>query len=101
MKSISISRRSKVLNQLLQQARQQDVLLESPDGEQFVLVKLSATRSLKDIQAFVVGDTDDFAEEVRLTRENAGLMEFLDRRAAQSKPGSGTSLEELRRRLNG
>jgi hypothetical protein len=77
---------------------------DEADGEQFVLAKITGAQGVPvdaDIDAlvFTIGENDDFAEEVVLTRKNAALMRFLDQRAAHAKPGSGTSLEEIRRRL--
>lgn len=54
-----------------------------------------------DVRAFDVGESDDFEEEISLTRQNAELMNFLDERSAKVEPGSGISLEEIRQRLGG
>jgi len=104
MKPITISRRFKFINQLLQQAREHNLILQSADGEQFVLAKIADVQDISvgadiDAQAFTIGDSDEFEEEVALTRQNAALMHFLDKRAAYAKPGSGTSLKEIRQRL--
>jgi hypothetical protein len=104
MKPITISRRFRFINQLLQQAREHNLILQSADGEQFVLAKIADTQGISadvniDAQVFTIGDGDDFEEEIALTRQNTALMRFLDERAAPVKPGSGTSLEEIRRRL--
>jgi len=104
MKPITISRRFKFLNQLLMQARQHNLILQSADGEQFVLAKITDVQSVAsaaqpDVQAFIVGESDDFDEEIAQTCQNTALMHFLDERAAHAKPGSGTSLEEIRQRL--
>lgn len=106
MKTIAISRHLKLLNALLQQAREQNLILQSADGEQFVLAKIADAPAVRidgdeDVRAFDVGDSDDFEEEIGLTRQNAELMRFLDERSAEVKPGSGTSLEEIRQRLGG
>lgn len=104
MKTIAISRHLKLLNALLQQAREQNLILQSADGEQFVLAKIANAPSIRidvdgDVLAFDVGESDDFEEEVDLTRQNAELMRFLDERSTEVKPGSGTSLQEIRQRL--
>lgn len=104
MKPIAISRRSRLINQLLQQAREHNLILQSADGEQFVLAKITDAQGVSagldiDALAFTIGDSDDFEEEIALTRQNKALMNFLDERAAQAKPGSGRSLEEIRQRL--
>lgn len=106
MKTIAISQRSKLLNALLQQAREQNLILQSADGEQFVLAKIADKPVVRideneEVRVFDVGESDDFEEEIGLTRQNTELMRFLDERAADVKPGSGTSLEEIRQRLGG
>jgi hypothetical protein len=57
------------------------------------------TNSSIDAQSFEVGESDNFDEEIALTRQNSALMEFLDERAVYKKPGSDTALEDVRRRL--
>jgi hypothetical protein len=104
MKPITISRRLKFLNTLLEQARRSNLILQSADGEQFILARITDVQSpaddvLADAHAFTVGESDDFDEEIVATRQNKALMAFLDERAALSQPGRGTSLEEMRRRL--
>ncbi|MDY6785092.1 MAG: hypothetical protein SW833_21540 [Cyanobacteriota bacterium] len=107
MKVIAISQRSKLLNELLQQAREYNLILQSADGEQFVLAKIADEPAVRigkeedEVRAFDVGESDDFEEEIRLTRQNTALMNFLDERATDVKPGSGTSLEKVRQRLEG
>ncbi|MFL5800170.1 MAG: hypothetical protein ACJ8CR_00205 [Roseiflexaceae bacterium] len=104
MKPITVSRRSRFINQLLQQAREHNLILQSANGEQFVLAKIADAQDVSvnadiDVEAFTIGGSDDFEEEIALTRQNVALMHFLDERAAYVKPGSGTSLEEIRKRL--
>ena len=93
MKPITVPPHSKTVNDLLKKARQRDVLLESADGEHFVLARVT------DLQSFVVGDSDDFAEEVAATRHNKRLMKFLDERATESKGQKRLPIAEVRRRL--
>ncbi|MEW5938658.1 MAG: hypothetical protein AB1750_03255 [Chloroflexota bacterium] len=45
---------------------------------------------------FHVGDSDDFAEEVKATSQNKELMKFLSERAKKSKNGKRTSIEKVR-----
>ncbi len=82
-----------ILNNPLKKARQRDVLLESADGEQFVLARVT------DLQAFTIGDSADFAEEVAATRRNKRLMKFLDERTAESKEWKRIPIAEVKRRL--
>ncbi len=93
MKAITVSPQSKTLNDLLKKARRRDVILQSADGEHFVLTRVT------NLQAFYVGASDDFAEEVTRTRKNKRLMKFLDERAAKSKGQKRIPLAEVRRRL--
>ncbi|NEO37758.1 MAG: hypothetical protein F6J90_16035 [Moorea sp. SIOASIH] len=51
-------------------------------------------------QVFDIGDEEDFEEEIILTRQNLELMNFLDERSANVKPGAGISIEEIRQHLD-
>jgi hypothetical protein len=93
MKTVTVPTQSKTLNALLKQARQTNVLLRSESGEQFVLAKVSSA------QAFYVGDSDDFDEEIKLTRANKKLMKFLDQRGEQAKKGKLIPIGEVEKRL--
>jgi hypothetical protein len=68
MKTVTVSRRAKGITDLLKQARRQNLILRAPDGHEFVLAEV-----------------DDFGREIELTRRNKQFMEFLDRRARQTK----------------
>ena len=92
-KPITVSPQSKTLNDLLKKARRRDVLLESADGEHFVLARVT------DLQAFTVGDSDDFGAEVAVTRNNKRLMKFLDERTVESKGQKRIPMAEVRRRV--
>ena len=72
MKTITVSTRSKVLNGLLKMAKQTDLLVQAPDGSQYILL------SVTNAEAFLIGDTDDLGEEVEAARKNKSLMQFLD-----------------------
>jgi len=93
MKTITIPARLKTVNALLQQARNANVLLRSENGEQFVLAKVSSVR------AFYVSNSDDFEEEIKLTRANKELMRFLDRRGKQATQGKLIPIAEVEKRL--
>jgi hypothetical protein len=93
MKTITVPARSKTLNALLKQARTANVLLRSESGEQFVLAKVSSA------QSFYVGDSDDFDEEIKMTRANQKLMRFLDKRGEQAKQGALIPMAEVEKRL--
>jgi hypothetical protein len=74
MRTITVSRRARGVNALLKRARRENVILRSPEGEEFILAKI-----------------DDFNREIELTRQNRALMKFLDSRAQQTET---VSLEE-------
>jgi hypothetical protein len=76
MKTVIVSRRARSINALLEQARQENLIVRSPDGCEFVLAEI-----------------DDFDSEIELTRQNEQLMELLDRRARQP---ATVSLQEVK-----
>ena len=79
MKTISIPSPSAEVNALLAQARQEDILVRTADGTQFMLTVI-----------------DDFDEEVARTRRNVQLMALLDDRAKQTNT---VPLDEVKRQL--
>jgi len=68
MKTIAVSKRAKGVNQLLRQAEQENIILRSSAGIEFILAEI-----------------DDFNREIELTRRNKKLMRFLEQRAKQVK----------------
>jgi hypothetical protein len=80
MKTIDLSTASPTLADVLQLAGEENVVLTTPEGRQFVLAEI-----------------DDFAEEIRLTRNNAALMQLLDQR---SKEPPKYTLKQVREELN-
>jgi hypothetical protein len=93
MKTVTVNARSRVLNELLKLAQQNDVTLQLADGSQFVLSKID------DAKAFEVGESDELVEEIQHERKNTELMKFLDQRGRQAKDGKGIPLVEVRRQL--
>jgi hypothetical protein len=79
MKTIVVSKRARSINALLKQAGQENIILRTADGREFILAEIN-----------------DFDREIELTRQNKKLMEFLDRRAKQTKT---ISLEEAKVQL--
>ncbi|MBN2117876.1 MAG: hypothetical protein JW730_14970 [Anaerolineales bacterium] len=79
MKTVVISSRSKTLRALLKQARKNGLILQSPEGERFVLAPIG------DWQVFDVGESEDFAEEVKATSQNKELIKFLKERHTHGK----------------
>jgi hypothetical protein len=78
MRTITVSPRARGVNALLKRARRENVILRSPEGDEFILAEL-----------------DDFNREIELTRQNRALMEFLEARARQTET---VSFEEARAR---
>ena len=68
MKTITISRRARGVHALLRRARQENVILRSPEGDEFILAEV-----------------DDFNREIELARQNRALMKFLDARSRQTE----------------
>ena len=79
MKTITISRRARTVHALLKRARRENVILRSPEGEEFILAEV-----------------DDFNREIELARQNLALMKFLEARAQQTET---VSFEEAKTRL--
>ena len=67
MKTITISRRAGGVHALLRRARRENVILRTPEGDEFILAEV-----------------DDFNREIELARQNRALMKFLDARARQT-----------------
>ena len=68
MKTIAISQPDRSITALLQEARGENLILQLPDGSEFVLAEI-----------------DTFDREVKLTRENQPLMDLLTQRRKQAK----------------
>ena len=79
MKTINISTQSSEINALLEQARHEDILVQTADGSEFILTAV-----------------DEFDWEVARTRQNARLMALLDERARQAV---AVPLDEAKRQL--
>ena len=79
MKTIKVPKRAKSVNALLKEARHENLILRTADGDEFILAEI-----------------DDFSREIELTRENKRLMRLLDRR---SKQQATVSLDEAKAQL--
>ena len=90
MKTITVSARSKTLNDLLKRAARAGVILQSADGQRFVLA------SIEGWQGYDVGAGDDFAGEVRRTVRNRKLMKVL---ADRRRNGKRISLAQVKQEL--
>ena len=79
MKTVTIPPQASDINDLLKQAREEDLLVRAADGTEFM-----------------VSAVDDFDHEIAVTRRNAKLMALLDARAKQTKT---VPLAEVKRQL--
>ncbi len=79
MKTVTIRGGSEELRTLLEQARDEDVIVRMDDGSEFLLSAI-----------------DDFDHEIARTRRNEKLMALLDERAGQTQT---IPLDEVKRQL--
>ncbi len=79
MKTIELAQSNLTVMDLIELAEQDTVILQKPDGTEFVLSVV-----------------DDFAGEVEALCHNQEFLEFLAQRSCSTK---GLSLEEARKRL--
>ena len=79
MKTIDVPKHAQALNKVLRQAREENLILRTADGTEFV-----------------VAEIDDFDREIEITRENKALMKFLDERARDPKR---IPIEQVKRKL--
>lgn len=87
MKTIDLTTIAQSVEDLLDLASAEDeVLLRLPNGKVFLLASVTDMSS----------DTDDFADEIARTRQNAALMELLRERSHEQ---TRYSAQQLRERL--
>lgn len=79
MKTVAVPPQAADVNALLDQARDDELLVRTADGSEFLLTAI-----------------DEFDREIARTRQNAKLMALLDERAKQSKT---IPLDEVKRQL--
>ncbi len=79
MKTVTITGGSEEIRALLNQARDEDVIVRMEDGSEFLLSAI-----------------DDFDHEIALTRRNEKLMTLLDERGEQTRT---IPLEAVERQL--
>jgi hypothetical protein len=80
MKIIDVPKDAAAINELLEQAREEALVLRNADGDEFRLTF----------------EDDDFADEIERTRQNKELMALLDERG---KEQATISLEQVKRDL--
>jgi len=83
MKAITIPTRAKTLNELLKKARRKEIVLESADGQRFVLA------SIQSWEGFEVDEDDDITK-------NRKLMSHL---ASRKRGGKRIPLAEVKAQL--
>jgi hypothetical protein len=79
MRTVNIDKQDRALNALLKRARNENLILRSSEGNEFILAEI-----------------DDFNREIQLTRQNKSLMRLLSTRARQK---TTISLAETKKRL--
>jgi hypothetical protein len=80
MKTVDLSAETPTLNELLQLAENESVILRTPQGREFV-----------------IAEVEDFDQEIAQTLKNGELMRLLDER---SKEPGVHSLKQVREKLN-
>ncbi len=90
MKTIAVPTRAKTLNDVLKKARRNGLILQSANGNRFVLTPI------ENWEGFNVGAGKDFAEEVKLTAQNKKLMTLL---ASRRSHGQKIPLAKIKSRF--
>jgi hypothetical protein len=80
MKTINLPQASEDVARLLNEARQDDVVVKLADGSEFMVIAI-----------------DEFDQEIAKSRSNPRLMALLEARAAQT---ATVALDEVKRRLD-
>lgn len=80
MKTVSIPPQASDVHSLLEQARDEDILVRTADGTEFMVTAV-----------------DEFDQEIARTRQNAKLMALLDERAKQEQT---VPLVDVKRQLD-
>jgi len=93
MTTVFVPAQAKALNSLLDKARHRNVVIESADGERFVLA------SIKQWQGFDVGDSDDFTEEAKRTAQNKELAKAMADRRMKDKGEPRLSAAQVRKEI--
>jgi hypothetical protein len=86
MKTIELTTIAQPVEDLLELASAEEVLLRLPNGKVFLLASVTDTPT----------DDDDFADEVARTRQNVALMELLRERSHEQ---TRYSAQQVRERL--
>ena len=79
MRVVTVPTQAKFLFNLLTKVPEEGVILQTTDGQQFVVLSLAGWKG------FSVGDSDNFEQEVKATAENQELLAFLATRRSNGK----------------
>ncbi len=79
MRTVDLATELPTLQEILELAGEENIILRTPDGREFVLAEV-----------------DDFDEEVQLVRRHQDLMEFLDQRSQETNT---LTLAQVREKL--
>jgi hypothetical protein len=90
MRVVTVSPQEKFLFDLLMKVREEGLILQTTDGQQFVLLSMDGW------QGFYVGEDEDFATEVEATVKNKELMTFLAARRSKKK---SIPLDDVKKQL--
>ncbi|MCB0211657.1 MAG: hypothetical protein KDJ52_20130 [Anaerolineae bacterium] len=90
MKVVTVPVEQKYLFELLIEAQEEGLILQTTDGQQFVLL------SLEEWHGFEVGDSENFEQEVKATSENKALLAFL---ADRQGNGKRVSMADVKKQL--
>jgi hypothetical protein len=79
MRTVDLATELPTLQEILELAGEENIILRTPDGREFVLAEV-----------------EDFDKELELVREHPDLMEFLDERSRETKT---FTLRQVREKL--
>jgi len=91
MRTVTVSSRSKALNEILKLAQKADLIVQAADGARFFLTRVG------NAQTFYIGSDDDFDVEIAAARKNKRFMKFLDERTKKSKNSKRYPIAEVRK----
>lgn len=91
MRVVTVPTQEKFLFDLLTKVHEEGLILQTIDGQQFVLLSLDGWKG------FYVGDSGDFEQEVKATAENKALIAFLA--ARRNTNGKQISMANVKQQL--
>jgi hypothetical protein len=82
MKTVTVTRRSRQLKDLLEIAQEEDLVVQTPEGDAFLLSLI-----------------DEFSHEIVQQRKNRKLMAFLKGRFRDARQQTGVPIQQVRQAL--